>query len=199
MKKEELEFCEEWLMLKQYSFKLLTALTVLADNKRAFRGTLADICDCIGIQPSSSNKERIKLNLAILQEQELVKVIVDKDIYTVSLAAAAQKSKNIIKIKKAWYILLKDVHANTKTETSFENLLKVFLKLLELSPSQTYTYTAIGKMVNLSKSTVGRCVKVLSKIDFEDFRFCITVDKVQKVNGQYHTKGQIYNQMIQFK
>lgn len=199
MEKEELEFCEEWLLLKQYSFKLLTALTVLADNKLAFRGTLSDICNCIGIQPSSCNKDRIKLNLDILQEQEWAKVIIDKDIYTVSLAAAAQKSKNIIKIKKAWYILIKDAHATTKTQTSFENLLKVFLKLLELSPNKTYTYADIGKMINLSKSTVGRCVKVLSKIDFDDFRFWIKLDRVKTNKGDYQTRGQIYDRMIIFE
>ena len=49
---KELEFCEEWLLLRKYYFKLLTVVTVLADNKKAFRGQLKDLCEYLQIQPS---------------------------------------------------------------------------------------------------------------------------------------------------
>ena len=52
---EELEFFEEWLSLEKYHFKILTMITVLADNKRAFRGKLSDLCQNLSIQNSSVN------------------------------------------------------------------------------------------------------------------------------------------------
>ena len=41
--KQELEFLEEWFLLEKYEFKVLTIITVLSDNKRAFRGKLNEI------------------------------------------------------------------------------------------------------------------------------------------------------------
>ena len=56
----EIEFCEEWLSLKKSHFKIIAVATVLADNKRAFRGSLNDLCAEIGVNPSSVNKRNIK-------------------------------------------------------------------------------------------------------------------------------------------
>lgn len=199
MEKDELKFCSEWLTLENYSFKILAIITVLADNKLAFRGTLADLCKSLGVGNSSPNKNRIKRELDFLQQNNFAQIIIDKDIYTISLAAAAEKSKNIIKIKKAWYTLIRDTHSSTKPETSWESMLKVFLILLELPPDNTYTYTSIGERAGLKKSAIGRCVKALEKIDFKDFRFSVTTDKVRTETGKYYNLGRTYCQMIEFK
>ena len=55
--REEIEFCEEWLTLKKYYFKILTMVTVLADNQKAFRGKLKDLCDSLDIQSSSAKSD----------------------------------------------------------------------------------------------------------------------------------------------
>ena len=92
--KEELEFLEEWFLLEKYEFKLLTIITILSDTKRAFRGKLNDLCNELSISTCSKN------SLTFLKQNDYIKVIEDKGIYTISLAHAAEKSKNIIKIKK---------------------------------------------------------------------------------------------------
>lgn len=93
MEKDELKFCSEWLTLENYSFKILAIITVLADNKLAFRGTLADLCKSLGVGNSSPNKNRIKRELDFLQQNNFAQIIIDKDIYTISLAAAAEKKQ----------------------------------------------------------------------------------------------------------
>ena len=108
----EIEFCEEWLSLKKSHFKIIAVATVLADNKRAFRGSLNDLCAEIGVNPSSVNKRNIKEALASLEENGYIKMIVDGRTYTVSLAESVKNSKNVKTIKKAWYDLIR----TTKSE-----------------------------------------------------------------------------------
>lgn len=191
MIKEELEFLEEWFLLKKYEFKLLTIITVLADNKRAFRGKLSDLCNELSISNCSKNKETMKNSLSFLEKNDYIKVIIDNDIYTISLAHAAEKSKNIIKIKKAWYEIIK----NADCEASWESLLKVFLKILELSQDKTYTYKQIGELTSFSKSTVERCVKTIKKLKFDDMVIRVDLIKTKDSNGEYKTKGQTYTQV----
>ena len=73
MIKEELEFLEEWFLLKKYELKLLTIITVLADNKRAFRGKLSDLCNELSISNCSKNKETIKNSLLFLEKNDYIK------------------------------------------------------------------------------------------------------------------------------
>ena len=46
---EELEFEKDWLNVEKLEFKLLTLITVLADNHLAYRGTLSDMCSFLGL------------------------------------------------------------------------------------------------------------------------------------------------------
>ena len=189
--KQELEFLEEWFLLEKYEFKVLTIITVLSDNKRAFRGKLSDLCNELSIQNSSKNKETMRNSLSFLEKNNYIKVIVDNDIYTISLARAAEKSKNIIKIKKAWYEIIR----NADCEASWESLLKVFLKVLELSQDKIYTYEQIGELTNLSKTTVGRCVKAIKKLKFDDILVEVEEIKTKNNKNKYRTKGQTYTQV----
>lgn len=197
---EELEFFEEWLMLEKYNFKIITMITVLADNQRAFRGKLSEFCQNLSIQSSAANIKNIKAALAYLQENRYINIMVDKDIYTISLAKAAEKCKNIIKIKRTWYKLIRE----TKSTAAWESVLKVFLVLLEQpqGKNKVITYEQIGALINCSKATVERAVKTICSIDFKDFKFQKDVikEKYDTANGKAHkTIGTIYIQGINFE
>ena len=194
---EELEFFEEWLSLEKYHFKILTMITVLADNKRAFRGKLSDLCRSLSIQNSSVNIAKIRTTLFSLAEDNYINIIIDKDIYTISLTKAAEKSKNVIKIKRAWYQLIRE----TESLAAWESVLKVFLVLIELpqGKDQTITHEEIGTIIKCSKSTVERAVKTICSIDFKDFKFQKETVKERLENGNYMTIGTIYKQGIYFE
>lgn len=194
---EEIEFLEEWLSLKKYHFKILTMITVLADNKRAFRGKLSDLCQNLSIQNSSVNIAKIRTTLVSLAEDNYINTIIDKDIYTISLTKAAEKSKNVIKIKRAWYKLIRE----TESTAAWESVLKVFLVLIELpqGKDRTITYEEIGNTIKCSKSTVERAVKTICSIDFKDFKFQKETIKERLKNGSYRTIGTIYKQGIYFE
>ena len=197
---EEIEFLEEWLTLEKYNFKIITMITVLADNQRAFRGKLSDLCQSLSIQASSPNLKNIKAALAYLENNRYINIMIDKDIYTISLAKAAEESKNIIKIKKAWYKLIRE----TKSTAAWESVLKVFLVLLEQPQgrNKAITYEQIGALVNCSKATVERAIKTICSIDFKDFKFQkdIIKEKYDTENGKaYKTLGTVYIQGINFE
>lgn len=139
--------------------------------------------------------QKIKTNsktlLLFLSRMTISKLLMIKGIYTISLAHAAEKSKNVIKIKKAWYEIIK----NADCEASWESLLKVFLTVLELSQDQIYTYNEIGKKTNLSKSTVERCVKTIKKLKFDNIAIKVDLIKTKNSKGNYKTKGQAYTQV----
>ena len=97
---DEIEFSKEWLNLKKYHFKILTMVTVLADNKKTYRGKISDLCQYLTIQPSSANIKNIKSAIECLAENGYITITIDKDIYTISLSKATEKNQNIIKIKK---------------------------------------------------------------------------------------------------
>jgi len=192
---KELEFFEEWYLLKKYSFKILSIVTVLADEKRAYRGTLNDFCECMDIQKSQNNRDKLKLALEELAEGEYIRLIVDKNIYTVSLAAAAAKNPKILKIKKAWYMLIRKNGGKDR----WANILKVFLKINDMSNDDIITYKELGKQLNMSVSTVQRCVETIASIDFEDFRVFPQAINKRKENGEYYGLGQKYVKMLIFK
>lgn len=192
---KELEFCEEWLLLQKYYFKLLTVVTVLADNKKAFRGQLKDLCECLQIQPSSANLQKMIEAITFLEENDYMKVIKDKDIYTLSLSKAAEKSKKIIKIKKTWYNLIRENHEGT----SWENTLKVFLIIIELSSNEVIKYSDISKRTNISTRTIQNCMRTICKIDFGDFMISKEKHTHKNEDNTYTTEGQSFIKGLTFE
>lgn len=195
MEKTELEFCEEWLLLKKYYFKLLTMVTVLADNNRAFRGKLSELCTHLNIQSSSGNIQKIKEALTFLAANDYIKVIEDKNIFTVSLAKSAESSKKIIKIKKTWYKLIRE----TPSEASWENTLKIFLVLLELDSNNVIKYADIEKITGIKSRTIQNCVRTISNIDFGDFKIRPQKQTHKTKDGSFCTDGQTFEKVLIFE
>lgn len=195
MDTDEIEFMKEWLSLDKYPFKILTVITILADSNRTFQGNLKDICKELGIQYNQGSKNRILTALTDLTQENYIHTTVDKDIYTISLAAATEKSNTIIKIKRAWYQLIREKKGNA----AWDSVLKTFLIVSELPHDMIITYNEIGKLVSLKESTVKNCIKTICSIDFEDFE--IARDKITShpTEGIYIGQGQTYCKVINFK
>ena len=189
---DTIQIAEEWLELKKYDFKILVITTVLADEKRAFRGKLSVLCEYLEIGNSSANKNKIKSSLTFLEENNFIKTIVDKDVYTISLSKSIENTKHIISIKKAWYKLIR----NNSGDASWENVLKVFLKIIELRNDQLITYQEIGDALGIKVNTVANCIKAIEKINFEDFISRSNTHIKRREDGTYVTLGKTYEQMM---
>lgn len=175
---EELEFFDSWLELEAYSFKIISVITILADEQRAYRGTLNELCEFLDIQTSSGNKAKIKATLEELVKNQYIRVIVDKTIYTITLAATAEKEPKIIKIKKAWYKLIKE----KSVDTSWNNVLKVFIKLYDLNNQTIVTQKELSSQLKMSNRTIARCIQIITSINFSGF--CIKTTTINKKNDE---------------
>ena len=172
MDTDEMKFKKEWLSLDKYPFKILTVITVLTNSARIFQGNLKDICKELGIQLNQGSKNRILATLTDLTQEKYIYTTVDKDIYTISLAVAAENNNKTTKIKKAWYQLIRE----TKGNVAWDSVLKTFLIVSELPHDMIITYNKIEKMVSLKETTVKNCIKTICSIDFGDFE--IARDKI---------------------
>ena len=195
METDEMEFKKEWLSLDKYPFKILTVITILADSNGIFQGNLKDICKELKIQYNQGSKNRILSALTDLTQEKYICTTVDKDIYTISLAAAAEKNSKIIKIKRAWYQLIRE----TKGNTAWNSVLKTFLVIYNHPQEIPITYKEIGEIISLCETTVKNSVKILCSIDFGDFEIVREKITSHPAESVYICKGQTYTQVINFK
>lgn len=164
---EEAEFEYEWLTREDYQFKLLALLAVLADSKLAYRGTLADMCDFLGVASGNSRTNtKIREAIAALEKDGLLKKIVDGRTFTLTLSKKAEKQRRVIRIQKEWVMVAKNYSSmpNKSESVGWMPLLKVWLFLLDRgSTSKTITNRQIAEALGLSEGTVKNARGALTK------------------------------------
>lgn len=192
---DEVIFYYDSLSLAKYPFRILALITVLADENRAYRGTLSELCTQLEIQPSGGNTAKIKTSLNVLVQNNYVHVLVDNSTYTITLTHAAAKDEKVIIIKKAWYALLKE-----KTSSgTLGNTLKVFLALLAVPRDTPITYQEIGQQLSIGASTVKRCVRLVCAINFTDFQIRKKTVNVKQLDETFICLGNTFEQVLSFE
>jgi len=190
--KEDVSFWEDWLSLDKYNFKILTIATILANENRAYCGTLEKFCEEIGVVNNQENIKKIKRSLKFLYDSGHIDLKILKEIYTIILTPEARKDNNIIKIKKAWYELIRE----NSIGVSWENVLKVFLVIydeLDRFDNETLaTNLRIAYPLGIKEKTVGRCMKIIESIDFGDFKIRSKIVIKKKLDGEYQCLGKEY-------
>lgn len=158
----------DWLPVGSYQFKILVMVAVLAENHLAYRGTIKDMCEFLGVKNETRNRRNIETAIKELENEGLVKTIIDKKVYTITLSRDAEKKKGIIKLKNNWIKLIKEYKAANKEDSvSWDSVLKV-LTFLIADLTEIKKYKEIGEVLNISDKTVERSIKALESIDFED-------------------------------
>ena len=166
---EELEFEKDWLSVEKMEFKILTLITVLADNHLAYRGTLADMCAFCGVGARDSrNNARIRTAIENLKNKGLIKTIQDGRTWTLTLSRDAERRSKVIRIKRDWVSAL---HASKGRAVDWAVVLKVWLYLID-NHQEVLKSSEIAQCLGVSISTVSRARQVL--IDMN----AITADKV---------------------
>ena len=155
---EELEFEKDWLSVEKMEFKILTLITVLADNHLAYRGTLADMCAFFGVGARDSrNNARIKAAIENLRIKGLIKTIQDGRTWTLTLSRDAERKSKVIRIKKDWVGAL---HASKGRDVDWAVVLKVWLYLID-NHREVLKSSEIAQCLGVSVSTVSRARQVL--------------------------------------
>lgn len=182
---EEAEFEYEWLTREDYQFKLLALLAVLADSNLAYRGTLADMCDFLGVaRGNSRTNKKIQDAIAALEKDGLLKKIVDGRTFTLTLSKKAEKQRRVIRIQKEWVMVAKNYSSmpNKSESVGWMPLLKVWLFLLDRGNTQKpITNKQIADALGLSEGTVknarGALTKdieaIISQKKYSNYNHCI--------------------------
>ena len=130
-------------------------MAVLADSHLAYRGTLSDMCDFLGVASRNSRtNSKIKDAIDALEKDGLLKKITDGRTYTLTLSKKAEKERRVIRIQKEWVMVAKN-YANLpgKTESvGWMPLLKVWLYLIDVGKNKNTVTTnkTIAEALGLS-------------------------------------------------
>ena len=178
---DEAGFEKEWLKLEKYNFKLLTLVAVLAQNHLAYRGTVAEMCDYLGIDNQTKNRRAITTAIAQLEEKGMVKTILDNNkVYTITLSVKAEKKKDVIVIQKKWIEMVQGLKSRG---VSWDNVLRVWLYLIA-NEEEIITSKKIAADLGISERKVARIKDVL----VNDLKAIKCQDRYKKTSGANFTK-----------
>ena len=178
---DEAGFEKEWLKLEKYNFKLLTLVAVLAQNHLAYRGTVAEMCDYLGIDNQTKNRRAITTAIAQLEEKGMVKTILDNNkVYTITLSVKAEKKKDVIVIQKKWIEMVQGLKSRG---VSWDNVLRVWLYLIA-NEEEIITSKKIAADLGISERKVARIKDVL----VNDLKAIKCQDRYKKISGANFTK-----------
>ena len=159
---EEIEFEKDWLSVEKLEFKMLTLITVLADNHLAYRGTLTNMCEFFGIQSRDSrNNAKIRTAIKNLEEKGLIKTLLDGRTWTLTLSRSAERKSKVIKIKRDWVNAVRSCKAQG---VAWSSVLKVWLFLID-NREDIIKSKDIGNALGISESSVLRAREVLIGIN----------------------------------
>lgn len=153
-----MEFEKDWLSIEKLEFKLLTLITVLADNHLAYRGTLADMCGFFGLAARDSRtNHKLKAAIESLVQKKMIYTIRDGRTWTLTLSRSAERKSKVIKIKREW---VSAVQAIKGQGVDWTVVLKLWLYLID-NRQEVITSSEIAKTLDVSVSAVSRARGVL--------------------------------------
>lgn len=179
---DEAGFEKEWLKLEKYNFKLLTLVAVLAQNHLAYRGTVAEMCEYLGVDNQTKNRRAITTAIEQLEKKGMVKTILDGKVYTITLSVKAEKKKDVIVIQKKWIEMVQGL----KGGVSWDNVLRVWLYLIA-NEEEIITSKKIAVDLGMKKSMVDR-IKIILVNDLQAIKCQNRSKKISE--GNFKNLGQ---------
>ena len=174
-KEDYLEYNPACLYTEKLEFKIFIMVSLLADNNLAYRGTLNDISRDLGYAGTADTRrnKRIKEAIERLLEADLIKVLKDKNIYTISLSSYAEK--NVIRIARGTVKTIRETLMSERTGHDWSYTLKVLLYLYETDNTfvegmNDRYYKEIAEALRITTKQVGVAIKQLE----ESFQAIIT-------------------------
>lgn len=165
-----LEYPPACMTTEKLAFKLLIIISLLADNNLAYRGTLQDISIALGYSAKADTRRYNKLRAAIeqLEQLDLIKTIVDDNIYTLTLSKSAQKKTIKIArdiIKPICYTLM-----NEKNGHDWSYTLKVLFDIyyrfdIYNRENNNRYYREIAADLNINPKQVSKAMQQLERFE----------------------------------
>ena len=170
---DNINIYKEWIdqdNIEEYSLKILLLLSVLADHKLAFRGTLKDMCQWLGIQSCTNNNRAIKEALQNLSDKGYIFYLVEKRTYHVSILDKGMKDKQIYKVRKVWIEAFKKYNKDNKGKVIDKDLsvdwikiLKIFIHIYYLKPGRIITIQQLADETGTKEETARKALNAIVK------------------------------------
>lgn len=146
------------------------------------------MCEFFGVKSRDSrNNSNIKDAITSLENDGLLKSIIDGRTYTLTLSKKAEKGKDVIRIQKRWVEIAKQYKSEIPGKSvSWLSLLKVWLFIIH-NRSKLTTSKDIGNALGLSESTVNHAKRALLR----DIQAINSTRETTCVDGCYHCFGSI--------
>ena len=197
----EAEIEKDWITVKNYEFKILVMIAVLAENKLAFRGKIKDMCDFLGVSNQKYNTDKIKEAITALEANGDILTIKEGHTWTLTLSRKAERKPKVIKIRNAWIKAIQEYKASSKQDyVAWENILKVLVYLCA-DKRDIKRYDTIAADLGLSIDVVKRSFTALMAIEFTGLDIkkklaWIKLEENQKV--EYRVVGQKVDVILTF-
>lgn len=162
-------FSDEWLQVADYELKILILTSILAENKLAYRGSISDICEWLGVKPYNRTNNKIREAIKSLQDNGYLFYKLDGRTYTLTISEKGMKQKQIVKIRKAWVSAFKS-YKKDNVSIDWIKILKVFVYLYSRKRSSLITIDTIASELNISKSTVSKAIKAICECDLSGIK-----------------------------
>ena len=174
---ESITFFREWLKLQKSEFRILTMLA----DRGEFKGTLSDICRYLSITTQTSNTNKLKLSIQLLQEQGYIECETSGRTYTLRLVPKEKK----IDIPRRWADPI--IHHEYSSESvAWEQVLKVFIWIYD-NRLICVQDAIIAKDLNVSVDVITSAKNVLDR----EFRAIIRdIEKITLNDGSKRNVGQ---------
>ena len=181
---------KDWITVENYQFKILVMIAALAENHLAYRGKLKDMCSFLGVNNLSNNTNKIKKAIENLEESGDIKVVRDKQTWTLTLSVKAERKSRIIKIKNAWIQAIQQYDPDKKEDSiAWENILKVLVYLVA-DKQEVKSYSKIANDLGISTKVAQRAVKALDGIDFGNLEIKRKLAWLKKSDNEFKVIGQ---------
>lgn len=178
---EILKFQNDWLTLENYELKILVIMGILAESNFAFRGKLDVICDWLGVQANSYNKNNIIKALEELKKEEYIFYKLDNKVYTITISEKAREQSQITKILKDWIIVFKNYNKDKQgkvidnnNSVDWINVLKVFVFVYKNNNCE-FTQYELADLLNIkgkdnkpSERIVSKALKAIKQCKLEN-------------------------------
>lgn len=194
-------FSDEWLQVEDYELKILILISILAENNLAYRGTLIDIRDWLGVKAYNRTNQKIKQAISSLHEQGYLFYKLDGRTYTLTISEKGMKQKQIVKIRKAWVSAFRTYKAEN-ISIDWIKILKVFVYLYSMKSSSLLTTETIASDLNISSSTVSKAIKAICECDLSGIKVTkeIVKEKYKTANNiLYYNLGTDISFYIMFE
>lgn len=180
MNNETISISKDWVTIENYQFKILILASVLAENSLAYRGTLTNMCEWLGIENAPKNTKQIKEAIEELANKEYIFYHKEGRTHHISITKKGLKDKRIVKIKRQWvetikqYNVAKNGKVNKKWDTMTKELVVITSKIQEAidygieTRGKIFTMKEIAKEIGKSEATAGNILQELTECNFDD-------------------------------